>query len=247
MRSRGRRPPWRSCPRVPANLLASNLGIPADLSLAVRIGLHGDRRSLDTGTVNGEHFAVMAGAGFDARMISDASRKMKARLGRAAYLWTGARNLMLHRASAVIEVDGERFFRGRVSAVLAGNVGKILGGLEVFRGAEPDSGLLELGVVTARNPADWARVFGRIVAGQPAEVEVRPHHQRKADQDPVRPAVPLRAGRRRTESDSQAEDQGPPRVDHGVRSALRARAAAARAWLIRPRSGSALPPVLPSV
>jgi diacylglycerol kinase (ATP) len=156
-------------PAGTANLLASNLGIPADLTRAVRIGLHGDRRPLDTGTVNGEHFAVMAGAGFDARMIADASRKMKARFGRAAYLWTGTRNLMLHRASAVIEVDGKRFFRGRVSAVLAGNVGKILGGLEVFRGAEPDNGLLELGVVTARNPADWARVFGRIVAGQPAK------------------------------------------------------------------------------
>ena len=156
-------------PAGTANLLASNLGVPADLTRAVRIGLHGDRRPLDTGTVNGEHFAVMAGAGFDARMISDASRKMKARFGRAAYLWTGARNLMLHRASAVIEVDGKRFFRGRVSAVLAGNVGKILGGLVVFRGAEPDSGLLELGVVTARNPADWARVFGRIVAGRPAK------------------------------------------------------------------------------
>jgi YegS/Rv2252/BmrU family lipid kinase len=156
-------------PAGTANLLATNLQIPDDLTGAVRIGLHGDRRRLDTGSVNGEHFTVMAGAGFDARMISDASRKMKARFGRAAYLWTGARNLMLHRASAVIEVDGKRFFRGRVSAVLAGNVGKILGGLEVFRGAEPDSGLLELGVVTARNPADWARVFGRIVAGHPAK------------------------------------------------------------------------------
>ena len=156
-------------PAGTANLLASNLRIPADLTRAVRIGLHGDRRWLDTGTVNGEHFAVMAGAGFDARMIAGASRKMKKRLGRAAYLLTGARSLMLHRASADIEVDGKRFFRGRVSAVLAGNVGKILGGLEVFRGAEPDSGLLELGVVTARNPADWARVFGRIVAGQPAK------------------------------------------------------------------------------
>jgi diacylglycerol kinase (ATP) len=156
-------------PAGTANLLASNLGIPADLTRAVRIGLHGDRRPLDTGAVNGEHFAVMAGAGFDARMIADASRKMKARLGRAAYLWTGARNLMLQRAKADIEVDGKRFFRGRVSAVIAGNVGKILGGLELFRGAEPDSGLLELGVVTARNPADWARVFGRIVAGKPAK------------------------------------------------------------------------------
>src|SRR5215469_17333799 len=58
-------------PAGTANLLAANLGIPHDLAEAVRVGLHGDRRRLDTGTVNGERFTVMAGAGFDARMISD--------------------------------------------------------------------------------------------------------------------------------------------------------------------------------
>ncbi|MGH3178703.1 MAG: diacylglycerol/lipid kinase family protein, partial [Streptosporangiaceae bacterium] len=57
-------------PAGTANLLATNLQIPDDLAQAVRIGLHGDRRRLDTGSVNGEHFTVMAGAGFDARMIS---------------------------------------------------------------------------------------------------------------------------------------------------------------------------------
>jgi diacylglycerol kinase family enzyme len=154
-------------PAGTANLLASNLGIPADLAAAVRIGLHGGRRWLDTGSVNGEHFAVMAGAGFDARMISGASRKMKARFGRAAYLYSGARNLAGGRAKAVIDVDGQRFFRGRVSSVLVGNVGTILGGLEVFSGAQPDDGRLELGVVTARNQADWARVAARVIAGQP--------------------------------------------------------------------------------
>jgi diacylglycerol kinase (ATP) len=41
--------------------------------------------------VNGEHFAVMAGAGFDARMIRDADRGMKGRFGPAAYLYAGAR------------------------------------------------------------------------------------------------------------------------------------------------------------
>ena len=39
---------------------------------------------MDTGSVNGERFTVMAGAGFDARMISDADRGLKDRLGRAA-------------------------------------------------------------------------------------------------------------------------------------------------------------------
>jgi diacylglycerol kinase (ATP) len=149
-------------PAGTANLLATNLHVPDDLTKAVRVGLRGDRRELDTGSVNGEHFAVMAGAGFDARMIAGADRVMKNRLGRAAYLYTAARNLFTQRVTATVEVDGRRFFEGRVSCVLAGNVGTILGGVEVFTAAKPDDGLLELGVVTARNPVDWARALGRV-------------------------------------------------------------------------------------
>jgi len=198
----GEKVPLAIIPAGTANLLATNLGVAADLTRAVRTGLYGDRRWLDTGTVNGEHFAVMAGAGFDARMIAAASRTMKDRLGRAAYLWTGARAVLAHRVRATVEVDGERFFRGRVSAVLAGNVGRAFGGLTVFPAAEPDNGLLEFGVVTARNPADWARVFARIAAGQPERspfvrmtcgrrIKVRfsrpfPYELDGGDRDPVR-------------------------------------------------------------
>jgi diacylglycerol kinase (ATP) len=153
-------------PAGTANLLAANLHVPADLAGAVRVGLHGNCRPLDTGSVNGEHFAVMAGAGFDATMIKQADRGMKDRLGRAAYLYTGARNLGAARVKAVIEVDGKRFFKGLVSCVLAGNVGKVLGGVEAFHGAQPDDGLLELGVVTARNAAQWARTLGRVMLGE---------------------------------------------------------------------------------
>jgi diacylglycerol kinase (ATP) len=59
--------------------------------------------------------------------------------------------------------------------VLAGNVGKVLGGIEAFDGAQPDDGLLELGVVTAKNPAEWARTLGKLAlgrAGQSPFVEV---------------------------------------------------------------------------
>jgi diacylglycerol kinase (ATP) len=152
-------------PAGTANLLATNLGVPDDLTEAVRVGLHGDHRPLDTGSVNGEHFAVMAGAGFDARMIKEADRGMKDRFGRAAYLYTGARNLSARRAKAAITVDGSRFFKGRVSCVLAANVGKVLGGVEAFTGAQPDDGLLDLGVVMAKNPVEWARTLGRVALG----------------------------------------------------------------------------------
>jgi len=154
-------------PAGTANLLAANLNVPHDLAEAVRTGLHGDRRRIDTGSVNGERFAVMAGAGFDARMIADADRGAKQRLGRAAYIAAGFRNLRARRARATITVDGKRFFTGKVSCVLTANVGKILGGVEAFPQARADSGLLELGVVTARDPVQWARTFGRIALGHP--------------------------------------------------------------------------------
>jgi YegS/Rv2252/BmrU family lipid kinase len=152
-------------PAGTANLLAANLNVPHDLAEAVRVGLHGARRRLDTGSVNGERFAVMAGAGFDARMIADADRGAKDRLGPAAYVVTGIRNLGARRVRATVAVDGKPFFIGKVACVLTANVGKILGGVEAFPQAQPDDGLLELGVVTARNPLQWARTFGRLAVG----------------------------------------------------------------------------------
>ncbi len=154
-------------PAGTANLLAENLNVPHDLAEAVLVGLHGERRRLDTGWVNGERFAVMAGAGFDARMIAEADGGMKERLGRAAYVVTGIRNLRTRPVRATIKVDGKPFFKGKVSCVLAANVGKILGGVEAFPQAQPDNGRLELGVVTARNPVQWARTFGQVALGHP--------------------------------------------------------------------------------
>jgi diacylglycerol kinase (ATP) len=156
-------------PAGTANLLATNLEIPDSVGGAVRVGLYGERRLIDTGTVNGEHFAVMAGAGFDARMIRDASRRMKNRLGRVAYLYTGVRNIAARPVKATVKVDGERFVKGKVSCVLAGNVGRILGGIEAFPAARPDDGLLELGVVTAKNPVEWARALSRVALGKAAD------------------------------------------------------------------------------
>jgi diacylglycerol kinase (ATP) len=153
-------------PAGTANLLASNLGIPKDLGEAVRIGLHGRRRRLDLGKVNGEHFAVMAGAGFDGAMIGDADRGMKDRLGRLAYVWTGLRHVKDAPCRMKIRVDGDTWFTGRASCVLLGNVSTITGGIQVFDDARPDDGRLDVGVTTAEGAVQWARTLGRIAAGR---------------------------------------------------------------------------------
>jgi diacylglycerol kinase (ATP) len=153
-------------PAGTANLFATNLGIPRDIAQAVHIGLHGSRRRLDTGVLNGERFVVMAGAGFDAQLIGQADGALKDRVGRLAYVWTGARNIGGRRARTTIRVDGKAWFRGTSSCVLIGNVNRIAGGIEVFKGSRPDDGVLELGVVTARGATQWARVLARMVSGR---------------------------------------------------------------------------------
>jgi YegS/Rv2252/BmrU family lipid kinase len=153
-------------PAGTANLLATNMNIPQDLAVAVDIGLGGATRKLDVGRINGECFAVMAGIGFDAMMIADADGGLKDRLGRSAYLWTGARNIGTSRMDVRVDVDGHRLFRGRASCVLVGNVGKVLGGIEAFESASPEDGLLEIGVVDAMTPVQWTRLLAKLALGR---------------------------------------------------------------------------------
>ena len=155
----------RDHPAGTANLLASNLGIPKDIEKAVEIGLSGAHRRLDVGRMNGERFAVMAGAGFDARMIGDADGTLKDRFGRLAYIWTGAKHLRDKPFHAKIAVDGARWYDGDASCILFGNVGKLFGGVEAFEDARPDDGILELGVVSADGTRQWVQTIARAVVG----------------------------------------------------------------------------------
>ena len=153
-------------PAGTANLFASNLDIPHDIEGAVGVALHGRRKKFDIGRMNGEAFAVFAGAGFEALMVRDASRKVKNRIGRAAYIWSGAKNLGAKSFQAKIKVDGKPWYEGKASCILFGNVRTISGGLELFEGARPDDGILDLGVVTADGRVQWLRTLGKTVRGQ---------------------------------------------------------------------------------
>lgn len=153
-------------PAGTANLLANALGIPTDLDGAVEVAVRGTPRPMDVGVMNGKAFAVMAGTGFDALMIRDADDEAKDRLGRISYVRAAARHLRSAGAEATVRLDGQPWFDGHVACVLVGNVGRILGGVEVFPDARPDDGRLDVGVVTARSRSDWLRVGLRGLVGR---------------------------------------------------------------------------------
>ena len=114
-------------------------------------------------------FAVMAGAGFDAEMMRQADGGLKDRVGRAAYLWTGAKQLRATPVDAKIKVDGVTWFDGGASCVVIGNVGSVFGGIDVFDDAQPDDGMLDVGVVTADGLSQWMRTLTRTALGSSAK------------------------------------------------------------------------------
>lgn len=152
-------------PAGTANLLATNLGIPIDLEGALDVALHGAHLDLDVGVINGERFAVMAGAGLDAVMIRDADGRLKDRLGRLAYVYTGFRASARHAVKVKVDVDGTRWFSGKAGCILFGSMGTLTAGFVAFPDADPTDGMLEVGVVTAGTRVEWARVLARLATG----------------------------------------------------------------------------------
>ena len=124
---------------------------------------------LDVGKINGERFAVMAGAGLDAHMIQDADGSLKDRFGRLAYIWTASKNIRAEPFKAKIDINGELWYKGDASCVLLGNVGPLFGGIEAFDNAQPDDGLLEVGVTNAEGIGQWARTVARTAIGSTAK------------------------------------------------------------------------------
>jgi diacylglycerol kinase (ATP) len=147
------------------NLLAGNLGLPTGVD-AVHTAVHGPPISLDVGVVNDERFVVMAGVGFDALMIRDANPTLKRRLGTAAYVLSGARNLRSRLFHCVVTCDGSELFRGRTAMVLVGNCGTVSGGLKAFPDARYDDGRLDVAILVARGVRQWSSVVWRLLRGR---------------------------------------------------------------------------------
>lgn len=73
-----------------ANVLARELGLPLGVGAAATALAKGRPRTVHLGLVNGRRFVMMAGVGFDARVVAAVRPEMKSRFGRLAYAATTA-------------------------------------------------------------------------------------------------------------------------------------------------------------
>lgn len=91
------------------NMIAKDLGIPRRLSAAMDVALGGGcPTAFDVGKVGETTFMHMAGAGYDAQIMHEASGKWKRRIGWPAYLWPAVKHLRSPAFNAEIEIDGDK-------------------------------------------------------------------------------------------------------------------------------------------
>lgn len=187
-------------PAGTGNLLATNLDLPADPGQGVRLVIAGARRGLDIGQVENQVFAVMAGMGFDAAMMGDASERWKARVGPLAYVFSALGHLRDRPMRLEIRIDDREPMRYWARSVLVGNVGRLQGGVHLLPAAVPDNGQMEVAILQPRNLAHWARLATAIVLrrtrvprmttlrGTRISIASNRAHPRQLDGDVIEPA-----------------------------------------------------------
>ena len=156
-------------PAGTGNLVAANLGLPADVPSAIAVAVNGRRRRLDLGCLDGHHFVLMAGIGFDAAMMDATPEHWKHLVGWPAYVVGGMRRIFDGAVPVRISLDGAAPIARTARTVLVANLGRMQGGLDLFGDATPDDGLLDVAVVAPRGPVGWLKlVITTLVLRRPA-------------------------------------------------------------------------------
>lgn len=162
----GSRVPLAQIPVGTANLLARALSIPVDQQGALDTALTGKAERLDVGYLpeQDRYFALVAGAGYDAQLIGDASRELKNVLGFGAYIVTGIKNLFKLRPARIeLEIDGRRE-RFRAHTVMIVNIGQVdQVGIALGPNMHPHDGKLDLVIVSSATLLGALRIVTRIL------------------------------------------------------------------------------------
>jgi len=154
-------------PAGTGNVVARELAIPLDLRGAFAVARGGAARPFDVGRVNGQRFAFMVSAGYDAEVVHRVAGRRTGPMRRSDWLFAALASRGVDEPRFEVVLDGAPPLAVRYAAVF--NCGRYAGGFHVCPAASCDDGLFD--VLTLREPVAprllrvaWA--FGRGTAAR---------------------------------------------------------------------------------
>jgi YegS/Rv2252/BmrU family lipid kinase len=155
-------------PAGTANVLARSVGVPLDPVEAIKVALGGSVLRVDSCFLQGmpaRYFLLMAGAGFDAYVVSRTSSALKDRVGIAAFYQSTVQCLATYDfPEFAIEAEG---LSVRATTCVVANSRGYGGGLVLTPSADMTDGLLDIVAVQGRSRVNLALFALTALRGKP--------------------------------------------------------------------------------
>ncbi|HEY3416626.1 MAG TPA: diacylglycerol kinase family protein [Armatimonadota bacterium] len=149
-----------------ANVLARVFGIPLAPEQAFRVACTGTVRNVDLGRANDRLYALTAGMGFDAEVITEIVPRLKDLFGPLAYITAGIQVLTRFKSSLFhLQFDGKELLLPAWLVIVA-NAGYYAYQLTVSPEARIDDGLLDVVIFAEQSALDRLTQIGATMLGQ---------------------------------------------------------------------------------
>jgi YegS/Rv2252/BmrU family lipid kinase len=186
-------------PQGTGNVFAFNMGIRRNWRDACEIIKAGHTRLIDVGLafkprrpeIN-RYFLLMAGIGYDAKVIEETSLRMKWMLRDYAYALKTLENVLTHRGSQVtLRLDDEKTHANIAWMIMVGNAASYAWKIKVTPHAEIDDGLLDVCLVPFQNNLVSFQQAMQMLSGQHVERGVVEYWQVRTLRVESSPNVPI--------------------------------------------------------
>ena len=152
------------------NVLARELGLPLEIAGVARMLAQGRTVPLYAGLANGRRFALMAGVGFDARVVARVDPRLKRGIGRGAYAFGILRELISGGpARFSVSIDGGTSVEA--AAVIVANGRLYAGSYELASDASVREPTLHVCLFEHGGRLDVARYLFTIASGRIAQAK----------------------------------------------------------------------------
>ena len=186
------------------NVFAYNMGIPGYWRDACRVICRNERRRIDLGRAillsrsgtarrgKERYFLLMAGIGFDAKVMEDTSLRLKYVLREFAYVLKSLQNAVTYRGSRItLTVDGKAVYAGLAWLVMVGNAASYAWNIRFTARAQLDDGVLDICLMPYANKFMSVQQVMQLLMGQHIERGAAKYWQTSRVQVISEPPVPV--------------------------------------------------------